>query len=164
MDLLELKNEWVIWRIYHSNHVSLCLSVKVLEPCNIAICQHYLYTVYTLYFTFSVEKMARPWGAVITRVISETSPSSVREYRSCHPPERNYSAPYTISHPWDIFYSDDFPFINAFFGNRTLSTSIVSSAILSDPVRWSVKTKSVKSVKFGSRKAETRICPTGKTY
>ena len=41
-----------------------------------------------------------------------------------------------------------------FFGNRTLSTSIVSCAILSILVRWSSIINSVKTVKFGSLKSE----------
>ena len=41
-----------------------------------------------------------------------------------------------------VLYSD-LPFIKAFFWNRTLRTSIVSCAILSDLVRWSFKKNSV---------------------
>ena len=50
-----------------------------------------------------------------------------------------------------FFYSDDFPFIKAFFGNLTYSASIVSCAIQSELVNWSLKKNSVK---FGSRKVE----------
>ena len=57
--------------------------------------------------------------------------------------------------------SDDLLFTEASLWARTLSYSIVSCAILRDPVSWSFKKNSVK---FGSRKAEIRICPTGRPY
>ena len=58
-----------------------------------------------------------------------------------------------------------FSVYQSFFLNWTLSyKSIVSCAILSDLVRWSFKKNSVNIIKFGSQKAEIRICNTGRTY
>ena len=41
---------------------------------------------------------------------------------------------------------------------------LVLSSVVSDLLRWLLKTNLVKTVKFGLRKAEIRICPTGRTY
>ena len=48
-----------------------------------------------------------------------------------------------------FFYSDDFPFIKAFFGNRTFSTSIVSCAILS--CQWPLTLLDDHSTKIRSK-------------
>ena len=52
-----------------------------------------------------------------------------------------------IAESWNSNISyDDFPFIKAFFGSRTLSTSMVSCDILKDFVRWSFKKLSSTSL------------------
>ena len=55
---------------------------------------------------------------------------------------------------WWFSNYGDFPVIKAFFGNRTLNTSIMPYAILSDLVRWTFRKHLVKTVKFWSWKAE----------
>ena len=54
--------------------------------------------------------------------------------------EDDKKAPLQKSSKISIYILMTFPFIKGFFGNKTLNTSIVFCAILSDFVKWSFKT------------------------